>query len=95
MLQLLEPSKGISVKSQVNTYRNDAISSAVLEIDVAAAELYIHRLLPKSYGVRSRVPWIEGMHNPKHRVDLGGQLWCNNVLRWLAFKVNLYSVTLF
>jgi hypothetical protein len=88
MLQLPEQSKGISVQSKVKTNRTDAISSAVVEIDVAAAELFIHRLLPKSYGVRSRVPWIEGMHMPKHQVNLGGQLWCNNIIRWLAFKVH-------
>src|ERR1700685_3338279 len=51
----------------------------------------IERRLLKSYGVLSRVEFIDGVHDPNRIVTAyNGEKYCDNVVRWMAYKVRLF-----
>jgi hypothetical protein len=51
----------------------------------------IERRLLKSYGVLSRIEFIEGVHDANRIVTAyDGEKYCDNVVRWMAYKVRLF-----
>lgn len=56
--------------------------------EIATGQVTVERRVPKNYGVRSRERFDPKRHNKLlMKSDLEGQQWCNNVIKWLVFKV--------
>lgn len=81
----------------MNLYRRDeAISTADESLTHDTPnQPSIRRRLKKSYGVNSRVEFNENEHDSAHKVkDYDGSLWCNNIIRWMAYKVSIVLLSI-
>lgn len=73
-------------------FSDEAIASLDEGLDARAAyeQPGVQRRLMRSYGVLTRVKW----DNEKHRdtsqqwTDFKGELWCDNIIQWMVFKVD-------
>ena len=55
------------------------------------AAVTIERALMTNYGVRSRIPYEKNRLEDKRVVDPEGEAWCDDVIKWIAFKVRSRS----
>jgi len=69
--------------------REEAIYGATEDFTGSSSEepITIERRLTKNYGVCSRIPYELCPREDRRRVDPEGKLWCNNVVKWIAYKV--------
>lgn len=96
-IRVIRVSRFIIVFEWKLMYREEAISGAIDEIIGPATDqnqdIIVDRLLAKSYGIKYRIPWREGL-DETHKLSLDGNDWCNNVIHWIAFKVKFISQSL-
>ena len=80
-MAMLRPSREETITEAIENFIGSEEEAAVT----------IERTLMTNYGVRSRIPYEENRLEDRRVVDPEGKPWCNDVIKWIAFKVRSRS----
>ena len=79
--------------TMLRSSRQETITEAMENFMASEEEaaVIIERALMTNYGVRSRIPYEKNRLEDKRVVDPQGEAWCDDVIKWIAFKVRSLS----